>query len=453
MSCHLVALNKAGEIIIAEFENLKDTSINGWVLEEPIGKGADGIVYKCQNGIAKAAIKIFFREALEINGVDAAKERLDLQLMLVGKKIHPNLVEIFEGGEVPDLNTLYLVMEFVSGESLDKLIGKIPPELVPSLVEQLASAAECLEDMDIIHRDIKPANIVISDDFKKLTLLDLGIIHQLNDDEEKSRLSGDEFISTPRYCPPEFIWRKEKASKEAWRSVTFYQIGATIHDMIMGVPIFSGYDKPRRALYDAIENKTPEISSETADKRLIQTAHACLIKDWYERLTWLSWDSFKETLSESKIHLRERSIRLRQIRAEEIRKSSEKEAKNMSQPSRSHQLWQLKDALGIEIRRYLHNSEIFPKCNIEENTISQREYEVCLMFLEDISKGFKEGINLLIRLSIDPNLEIATKIVFHATSATNDFYNASWTEMYDVQSAFDRCQLVLMEIIEQVVPE
>lgn len=420
---------------------------------ESLGKGADGIVYSCQNGEINAAIKIFFREALASNGLDESRERLDLQLGMVGEKFHPNLVEIFEGGEDENLKTLYLVMEFVPGNSLDKLMGKIPPESIPRLVEQLASAAERLEDMELVHRDIKPANIVISDDFSKLTLLDLGIIHQIPEEDGEPRLSGEEFVSSPRYCPPEFVWRKEEADKDAWRAITFYQIGATIHDMVMGVPIFSGYDKPRVALYDAIRDRPPEITSGIIDNRLIQTAHACLIKDWRKRLTWVTWESFKESPSESDVQLRERAIRLRQIRSEEKLTLEAKQAENVPQPNREHQLWHLKNALGIEVRRYLHNSEIFPKCNIEEETISQSEYHICMKFFADVSKGFKNEVKVFIKLSVDPDLNVATKLVIHAISGQEELCNATWTEMFDVQSTFNRCQLVLFDMIEQILSE
>ena len=147
--------------------------VKGWQLLDVLGQGIDGIVYRAKKSDKTAAVKLFFPESIKKNGLDGELERLELQLSLVGKKHHEHLVEIFEGGQDADLNTLYLVMEYVPGNSLDKVITKIPRHLIPNLSEQLASAAKFLEDNGLVHRDIKPANIVVSEDFLKLTLLDL----------------------------------------------------------------------------------------------------------------------------------------------------------------------------------------------------------------------------------------------------------------------------------------
>jgi len=282
---------------VANVENLAGTEIQGWRLTREIGRGADGIVYASSKDGAEAAVKIFFPEALAANGLPAARERLELQLGLIGRKHHPNLVEVYAGGEDSSLGTLFLVMELVHGTSLDKLIGKVPSSAVPRLMDQLASASEFLEREDLVHRDIKPANIVISDDFQMLTLLDLGIVYRLPGDDDQGRLSGKEFVATLRYSPPEFVWRTEEGNVDgAWRAVTFYQIGATLHDMIMGKVLFAGYDTPRACLYDAVREMTPVIESSDVDPRLVQIAQACLLKDWRQRLQFLSWDSFRESV-------------------------------------------------------------------------------------------------------------------------------------------------------------
>ena len=112
-------------------------------------------------------------------------------------------------------------MELVPGTSLNKLVGHVPPAIIVPLARQLASAAQYLDEvLNLAHRDIKPANIVISDDLQKLTLLDLGIVHQLPVDDAQGRLSGEEFVASVRYSPPEFVWRTEEEDADgAWRAV------------------------------------------------------------------------------------------------------------------------------------------------------------------------------------------------------------------------------------------
>lgn len=343
-------------------------------------------------------------------------------------------------------------MEFVPGTSLDKLVGKIPPEFIPGLIEQLAHAAKCLEEKDLVHRDIKPANIIISDDFTKLTLLDLGIVHQIPDGDDE-RLSGEEFVSSPRYSPPEFVWRKEESDTDAWRAVTFYQIGAVIHDMVMGYPIFKGHDSPRVRLYDSIRDLSPQIHSETVPGHIVLVAKGCLLKNWRERLSIVSWESFNQVSVESEVSLREKSIKLRQVRATEMRKLEASKAEAVPQPDRELQLWNLKNQLGTEFRTYILSKDYFPRCDLEEINVSTKEYKICTKFFKDASKSIQSELIVLIVLSVDPEIEAATKLVIEAHQSGEIIFRASWTEMYDVQSAFKRCEAAMLDIFEQLLPD
>src|SRR5262249_15214110 len=171
------------------------------------------------DGQREAAIKIFYPDALDKHGFSEEHQRLELQLQLKDCT-HPNLVRVFDGGVANELDgTLFLVMEKVPGTTLDKLLERIPRTAIPTLLKQLAEAAHYLDDRDLVHRDIKPANIILNDDMSQLTLLDFGIIKNLVTDES-GRLSGNRFVATPRYSPPEFVWRTEVESKDAWRAVT-----------------------------------------------------------------------------------------------------------------------------------------------------------------------------------------------------------------------------------------
>jgi serine/threonine protein kinase len=363
------------------------------------------------------------------------------------------LIEVFEGGQATELDTLYLILEFVPGKSLDKLVGNIPLEAIPSLVEQLADAAKCLDEKDLVHRDIKPANIVISDDFKKLTLLDLGIVHQIPESEDDPRLSGEEFVASLRYSPPEFVWRKEQADADAWRAVTFYQIGAVIHDMVMGFPIFTGKDKPRGELYDSIKGFPPVIVSSDLPSKLILATRASLIKDWRQRHAMVCWDSFRQSTEESNIQLREKAIKLKQIRFAEMQNYAALKRENAPQPDREHQLWNLKNQVGSEFRTYILSSGMFPQSKIEETKVTNTEYHICTTLSKDTSKGITAVIEVSIVLMVDPQIESATKLIIQAIQAGNIIFEATWTEMYDAQSAFEKCQASMLDILDQLLSE
>lgn len=433
-------------------DNLSGANLDGWTLANELGRGADGVVYKCQREGRVAAIKLFFPENLKKSAWSGARERLEMQLALVGKKHHANLVEILDGGEATELETIFLVMELAPGTSLDKLTGRVPSTAIPSLVFQLAAAAQHLETMELVHRDIKPANIVITDDFQHLTLLDLGIMHQLPTDDDQGRLSGMEFVATTRYSPPEFVWRKEQGDvDDAWRAVTFYQIGATLYDMIMGTPIFSGLDTPRACLYDAVRDHTPIIEPTKVDGWLVSIAEACLLKDWRQRLKHVSWESFSEPSSTTDREHQERRLRLRQLRNEEMRQAQMRQPARMAGPTREQQLWQLNNALILEVRTYLIDAQIFPICSVSEEAISGREHATRFFFEADTSRGFQENVIFSINVAIDQGLEDATKLTFTAAIANEVIASASWTEMFNVETALTACQQSFVDAVESLL--
>lgn len=437
---------------MAEFDNLEGAEIEGFLLKRVLGHGADGIVYAAQRDGRDVAVKLFFPSAIKENGEAEARERLELQLALIGTRLHPNLVEIYAGGEAPTINSLYLVMELVPGNSLDVLLGKVPPEAVPALAGQLADVTRTLEARELVHRDIKPANIVISEDFSKLTLLDLGIIHQLPTGEDvQERRSGMEFVATVRYSPPEFVWRREQEDADgAWRAVTFYQIGATLHDMIMGKMLFDGLDKPRVRLYDAVRDHTPNMDSNKVPGWLIQTVKACLLKDWRKRLQCVTWEDFFEPSTHLDSH-RERNIRLRQLRAEEVRLAQARQAQPASGPNRDQQLWHLNNDLIREVRTYFLDTDIFPKFKVEEEQQGQ-EYVSRFLFDPDSDLGFPSGVCFALTLGIDPAVTEATKLSFTAMIDKAPMNSgASWTEMFTVETAFGYCRGAFLDVVDQML--
>src|SRR3970040_2236478 len=91
---------------------LKGHLFRGWALGDELGRGGSAIVYEATRGTETAAIKIFLPEALEEFGKEEQLQRLELQLTLKGKKPHPNLIEIIDGGVADEFeDTLYLIME------------------------------------------------------------------------------------------------------------------------------------------------------------------------------------------------------------------------------------------------------------------------------------------------------------------------------------------------------
>lgn len=270
---------------------LRGRSIGGWTVQTILGAGKSAVVFEATNDVQKVALKIFDRELIERFGCTTQLGRIDRELELL-ERHHPNLVGILGGGECPDSGYLYVVMEFVDAPNLASTLDNISPDSIGPLIRQIASAAEYLEQLGLVHRDIKPENIAVDVQSTRAVLLDLGILRPFGD----SNLTDDEakvFIGTLRYSSPEFLVRNEGHTCEEWRAVTFYQLGAVLHDMIMKRPLFHEFSDPYPILVEAVKSQTPNVHSDVVSPDLVLLAQNCLVKDPIARLKLVSWENFQ----------------------------------------------------------------------------------------------------------------------------------------------------------------
>ena len=271
-------------------KSLIGSTVDGWLIEDTLGNGKSAVVLSAAKAGVEGAIKIFHPELIERYGKDVQLERINRERKLIGYE-HSNLVRILDGGECAETGHLHVVMERLPYKNLHDKGSLVPPENYGSLISQIASAARALEDLGLAHRDIKPENIAISDDFSRAVLLDLGVLlpvglSNLTDVDQRP------FIGTLRYSSPEFLDRKEKDTTEGWRAVTFYQIGAVLHDLLMQRPIFSEVTEPFSLLIDAVRSTNPSISG--GDQRLMSLARRALVKQPETRLEMLTWSDFED---------------------------------------------------------------------------------------------------------------------------------------------------------------
>lgn len=270
---------------------LKGQQVGGWQVGEYLNCGKSAFVCEASKNGVTAAIKIYDSILTEEFGEEVQTKRIKRQLVLVGKE-HPNLVRIYDGGQCKEHGLFFLVMERVNKKSLDKAIPSFPRDKIATIINQIASATKFLEELGAAHRDIKPSNIAITEDLKQATLLDLGVIRPLTDDNITDATKKKAFIGTLRYSPPEFLLRQEKDSVEGWRAITFYQLGAVLHDMIMRYPLFQDESEPYARLVCAVCDQTPMIQADDVPTELVQLAKICLLKEPEKRLKYLNWDDF-----------------------------------------------------------------------------------------------------------------------------------------------------------------
>jgi serine/threonine protein kinase len=268
--------------------SLTNTVVGGWNITGYIGRGKSAVVLHAQRDSLEAAIKVFHPELIERYGKDVQLERILREKSLVGAT-HPNLVQILDGGECETTGHLFVVMEYLPCKNLHERLKDIPTESIPSLIAQLASAARFLEDRNLAHRDIKPENVAITDDNSRPILLDLGVLRPIGN-SNLTDLDQRSFIGTLRYSSPEFLARLEEDNVEGWRAVTFYQLGAVLHDLLMGRVLFQDESEPFARLVNAVQHVVPEIHA--TNTNCVALANHCLSKNPKTRLQLVSWQRF-----------------------------------------------------------------------------------------------------------------------------------------------------------------
>lgn len=265
--------------------------VAGWELTERMSHGKSAVVMRGRRDQANAAIKIFHPGLIEQYGRDAQVIRISRERELI-EKSHPNVVRILDAGACDATGHLFVAMEVAAGQPLSKLLASIPRANISVLIEQLARAAMQLENWGLTHRDIKPDNIHVTDDLASLTLLDFGVLKPHGDDSATSLQASKAFIGTHQYSPPEMIHGREENTLDGWRAITFYQIGAVLHDLITRDAIFAYATHRHADLVAAIDNDDVTVTADDVDPHLCNLATRCLLKRPKDRLELVHWDDF-----------------------------------------------------------------------------------------------------------------------------------------------------------------
>ena len=172
-----------------------------------LGEGGMGAVYLAEHVKMgrKTAIKVISRALAEDPDAIA---RFNREAANAAKISHPNVCAVYDFGDTPD-GVIYLVMEFIEGESLTDLVnreGALPPRRAARIVNQTAEALDAAHAFGIVHRDLKPDNIMITKsrdgtDFAKV--VDFGIAKAAGGDEKQNVTKTGLVVGTPEYMSPE----------------------------------------------------------------------------------------------------------------------------------------------------------------------------------------------------------------------------------------------------------
>ena len=211
---------------------LAGQSLGGYLLEEEIGRGSMGMVYRGKQ-IAlgrEVAIKVLPR-ALAKDASYVA--RFIREAQIIAGLNHPNIVQIYDAGQQGGL--LYFVMEYIQGPTIGSLLlidGSLPQYLATEYTAQIADALDsAYKERNVIHRDIKPENLML-DRWGKIKVMDFGLARapgQLQITLAKT------LVGSIYYASPEQVWGQTLDNRS-----DIYALGVVLYEMITGHRPFTG---------------------------------------------------------------------------------------------------------------------------------------------------------------------------------------------------------------------
>src|SRR5437660_1166368 len=227
---------------------LAGQNLGGYQLDEEIGRGSMGVVYRGKQ-IAlgrEVAIKVL-PQALARDSSYVA--RFIREAQIIAGLNHPNIVQIYDAGQQKKL--LYFVMEYVQGPTLANLLhldGTLPQYLAAEYTAQIADALDAAyRERHVIHRDIKPENLMLNR-WGKIKVMDFGL----------ARATGHQRITVAKtlvgsiyYASPEQVWGQMLDNRS-----DIYALGVVLYEMVTGKRPFTGRSMPE--LTQTIIRGTPQ---------------------------------------------------------------------------------------------------------------------------------------------------------------------------------------------------
>ncbi|MCX4823479.1 serine/threonine protein kinase [Streptomyces sp. NBC_01142] len=217
-----------------------------YLLEEPLGRGATGTVWRARQREAAGAEAAVAGEPGETVAIKVLKEELandaDVVMRFLRERsvllrlTHPNIVRTRDLVVEGDL--LALVMDLIDGPDLHRYLrdnGPFTPVAASLLTAQIADALAASHADGVVHRDLKPANVLLKNDAD-------GQMHPMLTDFGIARLADSpgltrthEFVGTPAYVAPESAEGRPQTS-----AVDIYGAGILLYELVTGRPPFSG---------------------------------------------------------------------------------------------------------------------------------------------------------------------------------------------------------------------
>jgi len=255
----------------------KAMQLGQYLLEEKIGEGGMGVVYRASHAMLRrpCAIKLLSATA------GHAAERFEREVQITARLTHPNTVAVFDYGRTPD-GVFYYAMEYLDGITLEDLVvefGPQPGSRVVHILLQVCGALDEAHANQLVHRDIKPANVMLTERGRVpdvVKVLDFGLVKET--DLGASNVNA--VLGTPHYMAPEAILDPTTVDART----DLYAVGATAYFLLTGVHVFDGGNIVEVCSQHLHKEPVPPSSKRKGiDAALEKVVLACLAKKQDDR--------------------------------------------------------------------------------------------------------------------------------------------------------------------------
>jgi serine/threonine protein kinase len=218
-----------------------------------LGAGGMGTVFSVEHVALERryALKILHRDTVSH---DRTSERFLREARAAARLQHPNIVDVFDFGYLPD-GRPYFVMELLDGRSVADLVddGALPPQRAIDIAMQLGDALAAAHDGGVIHADVSANNVILAGENDGVKLVDFGL-SEVRDAGEKFT-NTDFVVGTPSYVAPEML-RGQPAGELSDQ----YSFGILLFEMLHGAPPFIG-ETVAQTCWMHLEASVPPVTS------------------------------------------------------------------------------------------------------------------------------------------------------------------------------------------------
>lgn len=226
---------------------------NRYLVEDELGRGGMGIVYRCRDQVLKKFVAVKFLHVV----FDAETEtmRFHRESVINARLKHKNIIEVLDFGQT-DSGELFLVSEYLEGETLQAYLkrkGSLGLQEALPIFSEICDGLAHAHKQGVMHRDIKPANIMVLEDrsVARIKIMDLGIAHVENSTEQRLTRPGAS-LGTPCYISPE-----QSLNEPLDLRTDIYSLGCLMFEVLAGAPPF----KDETAIETIILHRTKPVPS------------------------------------------------------------------------------------------------------------------------------------------------------------------------------------------------